>query len=395
MQVNDKHPAILVKDAILARSGIYLYSRDEILRMGFTPREDKACYRVYRPPHVLIGAKDKFAFAVVTKEHPADDTSPDNFKKQAEGFVGNDITVVALDDGNIGLKGKIAFYTQDMADYFERGNKDTSAQYHLDLLSSTNPARDGYDFVMTEITSVNGLAITKRGRGGSGVRVLDSITTDKAIGGYRMKKGFLAFLGIGKAKDENFKFSDVLLGSMEKVKALDAADTAGIDKEVLGVMAHITSLGDSEAREVLTGAVSDCYKNIDAVLARKSDVAAKLDELYHKCCDADAEAVKHIFEPGEGNKEGKKPDGKKDDDESGKGKDAQPQNLDAAIAAAVDSAFAKLGESVDAKIDAAMQKALHLDAESAGKKPAADSRSVMDAADMDTSFLLRGVFGNR
>jgi hypothetical protein len=408
MRAHDKHPAILVKDAILARSGIYLYSRDEIWRMGFTPVEDKPLYKVYRPPHVLVEAKDKFAFAVVTKEHPVDDTSPDNFRDQAEGCVGDDIAVVALEGSNIGLRGKIAFYTQDVADYFERGNKETSAQYGLKLQESKDPVRDGYDFVMTEITSVNGLAITARGRGGSSVRVLDSIARNRAAGGYTMKKGFLAFLGVGKSKDAGFKFSEVLLGSMAKVKALDAADTAGIDREVTDVMAYVAALGESEAREVLAGAVADCYKNIEAVLARKDEVSVKLDELYGKCQDADTEAVRRILGAGKDSKAGedgdakeKEEDGKaaaakEKDKKDGAGKDARLPDFDTLIGAAVDKAFARVNDSIDAKIDAVMKKAL---GGTAGVKPAVDSRPA-NAADSgagneDASYLVRGVFGNR
>lgn len=396
MAAQDKHPAVLIKDAILARSGIYVYGRDEMVRMGHTPKDNKAAYRVYRPPNVLVDCKDKFAFAVVTKEHPAVDTSPDNFRKQAEGFVGNAIDVVALEDGNIGLKGEIAFYTRDMADYFEQGNKETSAQYGLKLRPSTNSERDGYEYVMTDITYVNGLALTARGRGGSSVRVLDSIETEKTVGGFRMKKGFLSFLGIGKTKDEGFKFSEALLSSMTKVKALDASDTAGVEKEVAGVMDHVTALGDSEEREVLAGAVADCYKNIEAVLSKKDEVSLKLDELYAKCCDADTEAVRRIFEAKKGSGKDKDDDkGKDGGKDKDKGKDSAPLNIDAVIAKAVDEAFVKVDGSIEAKIDAAMKKALNAGGGAGGSGQAQDASGVADAAGDDASFMVRGVFGNR
>jgi hypothetical protein len=398
MAAKDTHPAILIKDAILARSGIYVYSRDDLRIMGVVPDVEKPLYKIYRPPHVLVAAKDKFAFAVVTREHTADDTSPDNFRDQAEGCVGNDIAVIALDDGNIGLKGKIAFYTQGVADYFEQGNRETSAQYGLKLCPSADPARDGYDFVMTEITSVNGLAITARGRGGSSVRVLDSAAATSRTGGYRMIKGFLTLLGIGKAKDSGFKFSNILFGSMEKVRALDASDAAGIDREITEAMSYVTALGDSEAREVLVGAVADCYKNIEAVLARKEEVSEKLDALYTKCQDADAEAVKRVLDAGKDNGEGnsdEKDDEKekeKDKKKGGAAKDTQTPDFDALIGSAVDKAFARANENIDAKIDAAMKKALGV---GDGAKAAADSRVIADTADEDASFLVSGVFGNR
>jgi hypothetical protein len=404
MLVKDKHPAILVKDAVLARSGIYVYGRDELLAMGIPLKDNKPLYKVYRPSTALVEAKDKFSFVVVTKEHTRIDTSPDNFREQADGVVGDHIEVVALEDGNIGLKGRIAFYTKDVADYFERGNKETSAQYNMSLKPSSDPVRDGYDFVMTKITSVNGLAITAHGRGGKTVRVLDTMAmTDKAIGGSRMKSGFLSFLGIGKSKDAGFTFSNVLFGGIEKVKALDASDSAGIEKAVGEVMSHVVPLGDSEAKEVLTGAVSDCFKNAEAVLSRKEDVAKKIDELYAKCQDADAEVVKRILDTdgkkggdGDGKTKEKEEGGKKDDagKEGSEGKDSLPQDVNAVIAAAVDKAFSRFNESIDAKIDAAMKKAL---GEGAHSKPAADSRPAHAADSIendDASYLVRGIFGN-
>jgi hypothetical protein len=406
MKVKDKHPAVLVKDAILARSGIYRYSREDLRGMKLVPREEKAEYKVYRPPGVLIGAKDKFPFAVVTKEHTASDTSPDNFRQQADGVVGDRIEVVALEDGHIALKGRIAFYTRDAADYFESGNRETSAQYDMRLAESRDPEGDGYDYMMTDIESVNGVAITARGRGGKNVRVLDSVAAaaiDKAIGGNEMG-GFLSFLGIGKAKDTGFKFSDVLFGGIAKVKAFDGADAACIEGAVGEIMSHVSPLGGSEAKDILAGAVSDCLKNADAVLSRKDDVAKKIDELYAKCRDADAEAVKRVLDAGEepDKDKGKDPDKDKDKDpdkdkDKDKDKGAAAKDSGAVIAAAVDKAFDKFSEGLDAKIDAAMKRVL---GEGVGPKPPAPAGAVVGAADGldnndDASYLVRGVFGSR
>jgi hypothetical protein len=223
-----------------------------------------------------------------------------------------------------------------------------------------------------------------------------------------MQKGFLAFLGIGKTKDVNFKFSDMLFGSIAKVKALNGADTAGIDREVAEAMSYVTALGDSEAREVLAGAVSDCYKNIEAVAAKKEEVSAKLDELYGRCQAADAEVVRRVLDAGkgDGDKDGEdKKDGDKDkngadkkDGDKGKdgaGKDARAPDFDALIGAAVDKAFAKVDGHIDAKIDAAMKKALGGGDSASGVKPAVDTRAGDSLEDEDASYLVRGVFGNR
>jgi hypothetical protein len=395
MEVKDKHPAILVKDAILARSGIYVYSRDELLKMGIPLADDKPLYRIYRPPHVIVGAKDKFSFAVVTKGHTVSDTSPDNFREQADGVVGDSIEVVTLEDGNVALKGRVAFYTKSVADSFESGNKETSAQYSMQLRPCDDPVRDGYDFVMTKITSVNSVAVLGHGRGGSSVRVLDGMPVpDIYIGGNRMRSGFLSFLGIGKPKDAGFKFSDVLFGSIGKVKALDAADTAGIEKAVGEVMSYVVSLGDSEAKEVLTGAVSDCLKNAEAVLSRKDDVVKRIDELYVKCRAADEETVKRILDAGSSSDA----DGNRNTDGGGgdpEAKDSLPKDINSVVDAAIGKALDRFNENLDAKIDAALGKALGEGVKNAS--PEGDNRpafAVDGFEDKDASYLVRGVFGN-
>jgi hypothetical protein len=265
---------------------------------------------------------------------------------------------------------------------------------------------------MTGIESVNSVAIVPRGRGGESVRVLDSASVENTfMRRGRMKSGFLSLFGIGKAKDTGFKFSDVLFGGIAKVKALDAADSAGIEKAVGEVMSHVVSLGDSEAKEVLTGAVSDCLRNAEAVLAKRDDVAKKIDELYGKCRDADVEAVKRILDAdtkkdgGEDKEKDKEKEEEEEEEEKevgskkrkeGSGKDAMPENLDIIIAAAIDKAFGKFDESVEAKIDAAMKKALGAGVTSV---PVTDSRTVAvgDSAidGEDTSYMVRGLFANR
>jgi hypothetical protein len=316
--------------------------------------------------------------------------------------VGDSIEVVTLDGGNIGLKGRVAFYTKDVADYFEQGNKETSAQYRMELAQSSDPARDGYDFVMTDILSVNSLAITARGRGGSGVCVLDSaaVRNKGVFGGSKMRSGFLSFLGIGKSRDAGFRFSDVLFGGIARVKTLDAA---GIEKEVGEVMSHVVALGDSEAKELLTGAVADCFKNADAVLSRRDEVAKRVDELYGTCRDADTEAVKRILEGtaavGDEDAEAKK---KKEEEEAAKAKKEKENeghtkdSIEAVITAAVDKAFAGYGEGLDAKVDAAVKKALGLDEKAGGKKPAMDAAKLPGSTgDEDASYLVKGIWGMR
>jgi hypothetical protein len=404
-RAQDGSSQLAVKDAIFARSGIYLYSRKEIEAWGIKPKEDKPLYRVYRPAGVLVAAKDKFALVPFCREHPAVDVTPDNFHEYASGVTGGPVEAVTLEDGEIGLRGSVAFFTRDAYDFYMAGNREISVGYVHHLREVRDADRVGYDLIMESIDSVNHACVVPRGRGGAGVRVLDSMQgAIKNTGGVKMMNGFLAFLGIGKAKDENFKLSQVLLDSVAKVHTLDQE---GIDREVAGVMAHVNALGDSGAKELLLGAVTDCFKHPVEVIAQKDKVGGKIDELYGKCRAADAEAVQRILDSdgagdGEDGGEDKKKDPDDEDKDKKKGaKDAAPKDFAGAIDAAVQKAVAAVKDSFEAKIDESVRKALGLD-EDKNRKPAADERTTGAAADSageasggDGSFLVRGMFGNR
>jgi hypothetical protein len=401
----DGSSQLAVKDAVFARSGIQLYTRQDIESWGIKPRTDKALYRVYRPAGVLAAAKDKFALVPFAKTHPPVDITPDNYRQYACGTTGGPVEVVPVEGGEIGLRGRIAFATRDAYDFYMAGNRELSAGYRHHIREVRNPEDTGYDFVMELIDSVNHMALVPQGRGGSGVRVLDMGSIQAVVkhaGGLRVKNGFLAFLGIGKAKDENFKLSSVLLESVAKAHTLDAA---ALEKEIAGVMSHVIALGDSEAKELLVGAVTDCYKHPVEVIAQKEKVGGKIDELYVKCRAADAEAVQRILDgdgsagAGKDGEDGKDKGGEDGKDKGGKDtKDAVPQDYASLVDAAVQKAVAAATDSFDAKIEAIVKKQLGLDGD---KKPGADSRAAGSATDgaatdgvEDASYLVRGLFGN-
>jgi hypothetical protein len=399
MDVNtqDKSAQLAVKDTVFARSGIYLYSRNEVEKWGIKPKADKPFYRVYRPAGALIAAKDKFALVPFCREHPDVDVTPDNFHDYASGVTGGPIEAVTLDDGEIGLRGSVAFFTRDAYDFYMAGNKEVSVGYIHRLREVRDADKAGYDLIMESIESVNHACVVPQGRGGASVRVLDSVqTTAKNTGGVKMMNGFLTFLGIGKAKDENFKLSQVLLDSVAKVHTLDQA---GIDTEVAGVMAHVNALGDSEAKELLLGAVTDCFKHPVEVIAQKDKVGSKIDDLYGKCRAADAEAVQRILDGDDG-----KDKNGKDTKDGGDGKDvkdAAPKDFNAVIDAAVQKAVVAVKDGFEAKIDESVRKALGLEEEKS-KTAAADNRGSGGANDgaagasgEDASFLVRGYFGSR
>jgi hypothetical protein len=420
VKTRDSHPAIMVKHGILARSGVYLYSYDEMLQRGFKPPVKKDFYREYRPAHVLIRAKDKFAFTTMTVEHTAEETNPKNFRSQASGIIGENIEVTTLDNGEVALSGNIAFYTQDAADYYNAGHKETSADYRSKVVLSKNPE---YDLELVEIMSVNGVVLTERGRGGPSVRVTDSARPQNNIGGLKMKKGVLGFLGIGRAKDEaNFRLSQVVMSAVKQVHTLDAA---GVSKSVEDVMSHITCLSESDTREILIGAVRDSFSHPVEAVAKEKEVSDIIDKLYARCRDADDAELKKtmdgLLDKGEDGDDDEDDESKKKKADEAKTKDtativdeSKKKKADEAktkdTATIVEEAIAKsvkplqdelkrVNDSISATVDAAVAKALGVSG-GKGKDDAkgGDSRTVDGASGNiaeDAAFLLDGVFGSK
>jgi hypothetical protein len=404
--------ALTVKDVVLARSGIYVYSRDEILARGITPKTDKPFYREYRPAGVLLAAKDKFNLVPVTKEHPAVDVDSGNFSALASGVTGGPIEAVSRDDGEIELRGKLAFFTNDVFDYYQAGNVETSAGYISKSEVVDNADQVGYDLILRGIEDINHLAVVSRGRGGGDVRVLDSEgLINQSFGGAGMGKGsILSFLGIGKPKDSTFVLSKVVLDSVAKVGTLDPA---GLEKEIKGIVAdHIAPLGDSESKDLLIGAVSDSFKHPVEVLAKKDTVAKVIDKLYLQCRDADEKAAKAILdgvadaETDEEKKAKEAAEKKKADEEAAKksGSGTAPAKdtavlIEEAVAKGITAGLAGVTDSIKALVDKTVADALGI--ANAGGKPAVGSTT--DAAgsgsvvqdDFDPSFLMGGTFGVR
>jgi hypothetical protein len=228
-----------------------------------------------------------------------------------------------------------------------------------------------------------------------------------SFGGTKMGKGsVLSFLGIGKSKDSAFVLSKVVLDSVTKVGTLDPA---GLEKEIKGIVAdHIAPLGDSEAKELLVGAVSDSFKHPVEVLAQKDTVAKVIDKLYGQCRDADEKAAKAILDGvGDPDKEAKEKaakDAKEKADKEAAEKAAKEKGAEGAskdTAALVEEAVAKgiaaglagVTDSIKTLVDKSVKDALGVaQAEKTGTGSAADSAA---QSEFDASFLMRGTFGVR
>jgi len=400
--MKDEQAYITVKKARIARAGKQVYSAHELAAHGITLQDGKAFGVVYRPPEVLIKNKDKFANAPFVNDHPNADVTPDNWKDHAIGFVSGNIDIDVVDD-EVWVVGDVVFYDRKAYEEYQNGKVEISAGYDtkIGVVQDANAA--GYDAVLLDIPKVNHVALCDIARAGRNARVLDSLKIlERGVGGNDMKilSGFLSVFGIGKAKDENFKFSKVLMDSVAKMGTLDAA---GISKEVEGVMSHVTPFADSDERGLLIGAVTDCFKHPVEVLAKKDAISTKLDELYAKCCDAQAEAVARILDEGKKDDDKKGGDKKDDDKKGGDKKDGDGKTKDAAdvpalVDAAVAGALSKLTDSISAMVDASVKKALGLEGGKDDDKKGADTRqadAVLADSTEDTSYLFKGIFGQR
>ena len=408
--------AIIVKNAILARSGIYIYSYDEMVRRGHNPEVKKDFYREYRPASVLVAAKDKFKYAVLTKEHPSSITS-DNIQQVIEGVVGGMVDVVALDNEEIALKGEVAFYTKDAVTYYESGAKETSAQY----ISKVSPVfGDDYDYILEEIQEVQGLALTRQGRGGSSVAVLDSLISagneaEKKLQGDKIMSrvnSILSFLGIGKTPQD--ELSSLVIDSLNGYSGLSEAEKK-IRRDKIDLL--INPLTDSPEKKILVDTVADCFSFPKEVLEKKDEVGKGLNSLYKRCVSKDALDLQATFDSikaeakEDDDKETKDAEAKaaeekkKKEDEEKETKDAEAKakaeedkkkkeaegTKDSIVldAAGLEAILNKVTDSMSTKIDEAVKKHLGLEVKTETKDSILPSFS---SEESDGSFLLRNIF---
>ena len=274
-------PFITQKDVILCRSGIQLYHKSEvqsIITENNKPPVEKEWYKEYRPASVIVKAKDLFKSLPVCCEHPSEWITSKNFKELAGGTLDKEVSVVALDgesEGEIGLKSNITFYTDSLYNYY-LDNKEVSVGYTCKKHFVDNPEEVGYDIVLDEITEVNHLAITRAGRGGSSVAVIDSI-----IGGLKpMRTGIFAWLTGKKQKVNDSAPSSFGKEVLEAVKNSKGTTEEELASEMKGVLDSCAILKDCEAKDALLNVVRDCFDNKEMALANEEELTATLDSMW-------------------------------------------------------------------------------------------------------------------
>ena len=317
-------PFIVQKDVILCRSGIQIYSYNEVKMALGEPPVKKDFYREYRPASVVVKAQDLCRSLPVTKEHPDTWVTPDNWSSLAGGVLDKEVSVVALDgesDGEIGIKSNVTFFTRELYDYYIN-NKEVSLGYECTKHFVDNASELGYDIILDEITTVNHLAITRAGRGGSSVAIIDSI-----IGGLKpMRTGIFAWLKGKKQEDSSVatSFGQKVLTSVKNSKGTTEEEIAGEMKSVLDSM---SVLKDCETKSTLVNVVKDCFDNREKTLENEEELTKTLDSMWnevHSCGLAEIDnalgkaSVKDSEEKEESKGEEKTEDSEKEKEEESK-----------------------------------------------------------------------------
>ena len=279
-------PFIEEKNVVLCRSGIQIYQHNELRGLNLLNERpagipQKSEYRIMRHKSTLIEKKDNFRRLTLTREHPPVDVTPQNWKQYAEGSTGSEVNVVNLEGGEIGLQSDLVFNTSEIYNYYLEGNREVSPGYTNAHRWVEDSEAKGYDIELVDIYEVNHLAVTRMGRGGSQVSIIDSL-----IGGIRMlkmKSGIFGFLGKkGVTKDSVTPFSTTVFDALGKI------GNKG-EKEVETMLATLTdSLGtlrETDTRKTLCDSVADLFASPALALQRKDEIAPILDSLYQKAED--------------------------------------------------------------------------------------------------------------
>lgn len=376
-------PYIAIKKCRMLRSGIQLYTRDEVPQelLNELPEEkrNQKLFRVYRRPEAIVKHLKDFNYIPLANNHPDVDITPDNRKEYEVGRAGGLAGLVTLKDGNVYVENDLIF--DDRAAYNEYVNGKRELSIGLQAVWKVSDSPD-YDFEVPDFTNVNHVALVTRGRAGHEAKVMDTMAAvsrsidnnfrENGTGGFGMN--FLKMLGIGKNKDAaTFCLSKAVMDCATKL-AVKGITEDEANAEVKAVMENVVRLGDSDDRKVLTGMVRDALTGAEELNGAdeeaKKKVCDALDALYKKCQDADEEKAKAAIEDamkgkedpkkddkGDEGKEKKDDEGKKEEDK-GANKDGCGSQKDTAEVVAEAVAKAMDAANLDEKIEAAVAKAL-------------------------------------
>jgi hypothetical protein len=408
-------PYLAIKKARIARAGKQVYHSSEVALRGLKPEKVKDAYVEYRPPEVVLRHISDFNYLKFTNDHPGVALTEDTWRDHIIGVIGGCAAVEVTDDNEIFITNEVVFYDQKAYDDYKAGKVEISAGYESVSVPVKNSDSVGYDFLMTDITKVEHAALCDRARAGHNARILDSLDIDRLTGGSGTMGKKVSLLGFlrGEAKDDKEALSKTVFDSLAKFDKLSSEEQ---QKEIAGVVSRVASLGDSEEKEYLVSAIADSFKNAAGALERKEEVGKILDGLHDKCKEIDAASAKAVVDSilgggatdaekeakekaeKEAKEKAEKEAKEKAAKEGGGSADAE-QRVDAAVAKALAGVADSVAATVKGELPALVEKTVK---EALGIKDAAgaDGSKTVDSLDaleeeLDSSFLLDGVFGSR
>ena len=235
--------------AVIARSGIQYYLADELqnLMLHEIPREYKGqqVFSVYRPSHVLEGAKEMFKNAPIRVDHKwlYSKTDPEII-----GHISDDVSI-KRHKGEVALCSTLDIDNDDnLPDYNE-----LSPGYLSDNKWQPGVAPNGepYEILCTKINSINHLAIVHEARGGKDMKILDGGKKMIHSGLIRAIKKRMA--GVMDGTD-NQSFESVVdeIGS-----TLQNIDEDGLKAKTASLVGYCDDLPDSDEKEKLLRYIAD------------------------------------------------------------------------------------------------------------------------------------------
>jgi hypothetical protein len=282
------------KRVILCRSGRQAYTNTEIAAWGLAPVIDKDVYTVYRPAYALISAAPLMKNLPIAREHPPEFINGDNWNRYSKGYTGSEVEIVGLGDGEIGVESTIFFSTSDIYNYYLDGSEEVSLGYRAHYSVVENPEEVGYDIILDDIFEVNHLAVTKAGRGGPKVSVIDSL-----LGGlYQMKTGLLFLLKRkGKTQDAQKEFLDTFVSALKEATKLPSDK---VQDALAPVIDSVTYLKDGKHKQLLVDMVTDCFNAPKAALENKDALLEVVEKTYKAAVQDSIDDMSTVDEDGKG-----------------------------------------------------------------------------------------------
>lgn len=235
--------------AVIARSGIQYYLADELanLMLHEIPREYKnqKVFSVYRPSHVLEGAKEMFKNAPIRVDHKWLYSQSD---PEIIGHISDDVAI-KRHKGEVALCSTLDIDNDDNLPSYN----ELSPGYLSDNKWQPGVAPNGepYEILCTKINSINHLAIVHEARGGKDMKILDG--GKKMIHSGLIRAIKKRMMGVMDGTD-NQSFESVVdeIGS-----TLQNIDEEGLKAKTASLVGYCDDLPDSDEKEKLLRYIAD------------------------------------------------------------------------------------------------------------------------------------------